>query len=482
MDTATLANAMGHSIGDYSPFTQPFNEAMVAANCTTVNRAAMWCAQIGHESAGLRYMEEIADGSAYEGRQDLGNVHPGDGRRFKGRGPIQLTGRHNYGVFSQWAHRAGYVGSPTYFVDHPGEVATPRWGFLAAAWYWTQARPDLNALADAGNVWDATQRINGGWNGWDDRLARWNRCRALGAALLPSSGPEPSGGTVEKVLEYSRAEVRQDTYYWCGPATAQTILHSRLGGFVPETDLARELGTTVNGTDWIGQITAALNQRMQGSEYRVVAMPDDPPSGEQREEMWRNITRSINAGFGVVANIVAPPSNYPRAVPPSTIDPQYSGGTVYHYFAVMGYREDHTRRAYWIADSGFSPYGYWIDHDQLATLIPPKGYGYATGGVAVDPREDVLNMTEADLKRIIFECLQVYCGPIGHDVKRVALQMGLAVDDAGFGDVPGWKQGGQRSLYDLLAAVAEKAGVERAFDTLPDPPDSGDVAQAEVTE
>lgn len=80
MDLQTLSTAMGNlSTADYERFVSPFNEALFAAECTTVNRVAMWCAQVGHESGGLRYMEEIADGSAYEGRLDLGgNTQPGD--------------------------------------------------------------------------------------------------------------------------------------------------------------------------------------------------------------------------------------------------------------------------------------------------------------------------------------------------------------------------------------------------------------------
>lgn len=79
----------------------------------------------------------------------------------------------------------------------------------------------------------------------------------------------------------------------------------------------------------------------------------------------------------MVVNIVAPPSNYPRAVAPSTISPAYRGGTVYHYIAVMGYSDGGGRRV-WVADSGFSPYGYWLGFDQLCSLIVPKGYAYST--------------------------------------------------------------------------------------------------------
>lgn len=191
MDAATLAAVMGNVAGvPYVQYLGPFLDGMTAAGCTTVNRAAMWCAQLGEESGGLRWMEEIADGSAYEGRKDLGNTQPGDGKRFKGRGPIQLTGRANYGAFSSWAHDHALVDTADYFVQNPLLVAQPRWGFLAASWYWTVARVRLNTYADTGDVRSATRAINGGTNGLADRTARWNRALTFGARLLPIEGDD----------------------------------------------------------------------------------------------------------------------------------------------------------------------------------------------------------------------------------------------------------------------------------------------------
>lgn len=200
MDSATLAQAMGNTIpaAQYAAYVADFNAALIQANCTTANRVAMFCAQVGHESAGLKYLQEIASGAAYEGRKDLGNTRPGDGPRFKGRGPIQLTGRHNYGEFSLWCKAKCAVPSSTFFVDNPNLVATPRWGFLAAAWYWTVARPQLNTYADAGDVVAATRAVNGGTNGLADRTSRWTRCRAMGSRLLPG-GTTPT--TPVKSLE-----------------------------------------------------------------------------------------------------------------------------------------------------------------------------------------------------------------------------------------------------------------------------------------
>lgn len=373
MNLETLTNVMGRMSGvNYSALLDGYNNAMRAADINTVNRAAMFAAQLRHESGGLRWMREIASGSAYEGRADLGNLYPGDGVRYAGRGPIQLTGRNNYRAFTKWANQNGHTNID--FEKEPQRLEEPKWGFLAAAYYWVAARPDINVLSDRADVYSVTRRINGGTNGLAERTKFFQEALRFGSALLPEGSQEKKGKEV--VLDFPRTQIVQDTFYNCGPASVQTIVAAATGRFYTESELGSKLRTTRNGTDWIGQFPSVINSLLPGADYKYVEMPHDPPNNPQKEALWDNLVSSIEAGYGVVANIVAPVSNYPRAVAPSTISPSYGGGTVYHYFAIMGYSSNGPRRVL-VADSGFKPYVYWLSFDQLATLIPPKGYAYS---------------------------------------------------------------------------------------------------------
>lgn len=130
-------------------------------------RLAHFLAQLAHESGTFRYMEELASGKAYEGRADLGNTQPGDGVRFKGRGPIQITGRSNYRTYGR---RIGID-----IERHPELAAIPSIGLHLALEYWTVH--GLNALADNDDVLLITKRINGGTNGLDDRKAHLKKIK-----------------------------------------------------------------------------------------------------------------------------------------------------------------------------------------------------------------------------------------------------------------------------------------------------------------
>lgn len=119
----------------------------------------MFLAQIGHESGELRYVRELASGSNYEGRKDLGNTQPGDGVRYKGRGLIQITGRRNYALCG--------LGLDLPLLENPELLEVPENAAMSAGWFWHNN--NLNALADL-NLFDKiTRRINGGNNGEADR-------------------------------------------------------------------------------------------------------------------------------------------------------------------------------------------------------------------------------------------------------------------------------------------------------------------------
>jgi predicted chitinase len=152
-------------------FLKPLNEAMKEFDVNTPKRQAAFLAQIAHESGELKYMEEIASGAAYEGRKSLGNTEPGDGKRYKGRGPIQLTGRNNY-------RRAG-MALKLDLEGTPKLAAQPDIGCRVAGWFWKAH--GLNELADQGDFLQITKRVNGGTKGLERREAYYTRAKeALG--------------------------------------------------------------------------------------------------------------------------------------------------------------------------------------------------------------------------------------------------------------------------------------------------------------
>ena len=171
MTADELARATGSQPRRAAEFLPHIDAAMAEFGIDTPARAAMFLAQIGHESGGLRWLTEIWGPTEaqrrYEGRIDLGNTEPGDGFRFRGRGLIQITGRANYRAAGE-ALGANFIGWPERLAMAPDATRS-------AAWFW-RAR-GLNELADAGNFERITRRINGGLNGYADRLARLETAR-----------------------------------------------------------------------------------------------------------------------------------------------------------------------------------------------------------------------------------------------------------------------------------------------------------------
>lgn len=168
-----LDTIMPHADERADRYLEPLVATMAEYDIGTPARAAMWLAQIAHESAELRLVTEIADGTQYEGRADLGNTQRGDGRRFRGRGLIQITGRANYAACSR-----ALAGADMLLLEHPQLLADdPLLAARSAGWYWRSRR--LNRYADAGDITGCTKVINGGTNGLRDRLKYFDRARAV---------------------------------------------------------------------------------------------------------------------------------------------------------------------------------------------------------------------------------------------------------------------------------------------------------------
>lgn len=135
-------------------------------------------AQCLHESGKLRYSEELASGSAYEGRKDLGNINPGDGVLFKGRGFIQITGRITYMLYGK------YLGIDIITGENPKKVGQPELCADSAGWFWAVFKKDkngnnLNVMADDDSFLKITYFVNGGFNGIKDRLSILKKAYSL---------------------------------------------------------------------------------------------------------------------------------------------------------------------------------------------------------------------------------------------------------------------------------------------------------------
>ncbi len=195
MDAPTLARCTGARLDRAHMFVDPLSAAMAFYNITTPIRQAMFLANIGHESGRLQFTAELWGPTPAQRRYEppgelatrLGNTQPGDGKRYKGRGLIQTTGRFNHAAVRDRL-RARFPDVPD-FEAEPERLAETQWACLSAADYWDMR--NLNGVADTGYFDGVCDLINrgrvtaefGDSNGWEDRLALYNGARvALGLA------------------------------------------------------------------------------------------------------------------------------------------------------------------------------------------------------------------------------------------------------------------------------------------------------------
>jgi putative chitinase len=159
-------------------------------------RAAHFLAQIAHEADGLVTTEEYASGEEYEGRKDLGNVNPGDGPRYKGRGLIQLTGRANYQRFGK------LMGLD--LENQPLLAGDPVTSLRIACEYWKDRK--INEHADYDDLRTVTFRVNGGQRGYDDRKKYLAKAKQ---ALNFAPGPLPARPVLKNPVKSEQARALQ---------------------------------------------------------------------------------------------------------------------------------------------------------------------------------------------------------------------------------------------------------------------------------
>jgi len=178
MDANTLARCTGARIDRAQRFADALTSAMDVYEINTPARIGMFLANVGHETMGLKFVEELGNTEyfmRYEGRRDLGNVKPGDGPRFHGRGLLQTTGRANYAALRDRLRARG-VDCPDFEAD-PEALELPEWASLSACDY--VGMRNLNAKADAGDFLAYCVGVNGRNkatglpNGWSDRTDLW---------------------------------------------------------------------------------------------------------------------------------------------------------------------------------------------------------------------------------------------------------------------------------------------------------------------
>lgn len=143
------------------------NSCLDKFNINTPLRIRHFISQCSHESACGLYTKELASGEAYEGRKDLGNTRTGDGKKYKGAGYLQLTGRSNYQSLANYLNDQSVMQGVDY--------VSSNYPWTSAGYWWQ--KNNMNSLCDKGATCkEITKKVNGGYNGLEDRENYYNKC------------------------------------------------------------------------------------------------------------------------------------------------------------------------------------------------------------------------------------------------------------------------------------------------------------------
>lgn len=236
--------------------------------------------------------EEKLANKVYQGRDDLGNTQPGDGYRYRGRGLIQITGR---GAYREFGRKLGVD-----LENNPDLALDPDIALRIAVRTWSDTRPrgerTTNQLADDNRIEAITKRINGGYNGLEDRKARFRAAWAIwGNGAAPTAVRNPD--VLERGDSGPRVEKLQRLLVRAGYLPAGEKIDGKFGGNTLKSVMRFQLESKLNVNGIVDAATwAALEKAPE---------VNPEPGAERRSGGGRAPERPSSGGWGEVATLVA---------------------------------------------------------------------------------------------------------------------------------------------------------------------------------
>ena len=168
----------GHKASSFdAAFCNDFNEMIEFTGFDQhIDALQMLTANLCHETCGFIYMKEIDPGYYLDNRTDLGNVYPGDGPKFRGCGVLQLTGRANHQRFADWLRDSRGIDDGK-IMELGTDYTCEHYPFQSAI-CWLLDNDLLNVCLKQGFE-SCCVRINGGYNGYEDRCKWWDKCKQV---------------------------------------------------------------------------------------------------------------------------------------------------------------------------------------------------------------------------------------------------------------------------------------------------------------
>ncbi len=181
----------------------------------------------------------------------------------------------------------------------------------------------------------------------------------------PAKPAAPAAASQSSAKELGIRYEAQSTYYYCGPASTRIALSAQ-GKQLSQDEVAKQLGTTEDGTDSAEDTTRVLNKDTGGDVYKTTAIPGRSAKSGDVDQLKSNVKSAVDTNRAVVANIAG------TATDTDGVSHSYEGG---HYISLVGYRDN--GEAVKVADpANPNQSSYWVNTADMANWIATRGYSH----------------------------------------------------------------------------------------------------------